>query len=157
MCLFLVLPHVADLRKTEASGQVERSSATKVETFVMRGLKGDGPLSLPSDVVAMVKGNWGNPHLACAEGAGSQHPERCVSVSGQGPWALFWPCQRSSIPQGKLRCWMPSSTKAQSKGGHCHGSLRRTHGPELQNCPETTVWVRIEDCYCCFLLGLHPQ
>lgn len=37
--LFLVLPHVAELRKTEAFGQGEMSFATDVETLVMGALK----------------------------------------------------------------------------------------------------------------------
>lgn len=45
--LFLVLPHVAELRKTEAFGQGEMSSATDVETLVMGALKKNEPLPCP--------------------------------------------------------------------------------------------------------------
>lgn len=42
---FLLLPHVAELRKTEAVGQGEMSPATNVETLVMGGLKGHEPVA----------------------------------------------------------------------------------------------------------------
>ena len=59
--LFLVLPHVAELRKTEAFGQGEMSSATDVETLVMGALKKKMNLFPASDVVAVLERAWRGP------------------------------------------------------------------------------------------------
>lgn len=130
VCLFLVLPHVAELRKTEAFGQGEMSSATSMETLAMGGLKGNEPLPCFLMWWPLVA----SP--ACAEGAGSQCSKRCTSVSGHMIGCSL--CPWSSIPHGELLWWTPRSMRAQSKGGHCHCSLRRTLWTRAISCLRTT-------------------
>lgn len=104
--LFLVLPHVAELRKTEAFGRGEMSSATHVETLVLGVLE---------KKMKSFSAFWCG---GCA-GEGLERPRSCLSWRSRkatlwetcvcvraGYWVLAPPPSVFSIPQGELLWWV---------------------------------------------------